>query len=201
MRRRTPMLTGVVITVIAGPLLIACGGGSTTPEASVTPAPKTSPTVTQTPAPGCRSGFRFRHHVQERIFCGPARVRFVARGRTVVASGGTCVRTANYVALHVGTVVLGTSRAAKRERRRLVYFDAVVGRPPGDSSGKFTPAHGDGKATLAALIITDHGRVLIAALSKRPTATLLRGRSTATFNVPLRGPGRVRGSWTCASSS
>jgi hypothetical protein len=201
MRRRTPMLTGAVIAVIAGPLLVACGGGSEAPAASGAPVPTTSPTVTQTPTPGCRPGFRFRHHVQERIFCGPARVRFIARGRTVVASGGTCIRTANYVALHVGTVVLGTSRASKRERRRLVYFDAVVGRPPGDSSGKATPAHGDGRATLAALIITDHGRVLVADLSKNPTATLRRGRSTAAFNVPLRGPGRVRGSWSCGSTS
>jgi hypothetical protein len=135
----------------------------------------------------CTPGVHPFGSVTARTFCGPAKATLVVGSKTIRFSGGTCERGAAYVAVNVGTVVLGTTTKEKPD-----YFGLVVGKTP-VSGG--TPARSDGTYTPQALTANHAGRGY-AILSA--TVQLKGNRTRGTFSGTSYGSsGRVTGSFNC----
>src|ERR1700759_4545172 len=57
----------------------------------------------------CTAGMTTGGGAQARVFCGPAKATVQIGGKTLTFKGGSCERTSTYVALNIGTVVLGST--------------------------------------------------------------------------------------------
>lgn len=134
----------------------------------------------------CRPGARTVGGVPQRTFCGPASAVVRTGGKTHrIAVGGECERGRMYLAVNVGTVVLG-----RTTRPKPTYFGLSVGRTPLGG----TPAARDGTYANPALSFTVGGRSFAVL---RATVTLGGGRTRGTFRGTVLGGGPVTGSFTC----
>jgi hypothetical protein len=138
-------------------------------------------------ATACSAGVHPFGSVTARTFCGPAKATIVVGGKTFRIGGGTCQRGAAYVAVNIGTVVLGTTSKPKPE-----YFGLVVGKAPMVGG---TPARTDG--TYAAQALTaNHAGAGYAVLGS--TVRLQGNRTRGTFSGTTFGKGlRITGSFSC----
>lgn len=137
----------------------------------------------------CTAGVVSFGGVQARVFCGPAKATVTIGGKTLTFKGGSCERTSKYLALNVGTVVLGTTTKKKPD-----YFGLVVGAYPGSTA---KPASRDGAYTGAVIAIESGGKSY---LLRGDTAkiTLRGGRTKGTFSAAgLLGASRGTGSFGC----
>jgi hypothetical protein len=197
MRRRA---TFVGIATLTPTLVLTACGGSSAPHIATPVSVTQTPSVSPTKAAQCRAGLHTVHHVLVHAFCGPAVARLHLRGRALTVRSGRCVLAHDYVAVHIGTVVLGKSHRARVARRKLTYFVALVGKLPGDRSRNARPARRDGRAGITALNAANHGPIIGADLTPRRTLVLSKQRTVGRFNVPLRGKGRIRGYWDCVAT-
>ncbi len=137
-------------------------------------------------ASGCVAGVHQSGSVKARTFCGPASVVLNLGGKKVALRGGQCTRTSSYVAVNIGTVVLGTSNKPAPN-----YFGIDVGKTPGGGS----PAPHDGTYKAFALSFAVGGK-LYSSLSA--TATLKNGRTRGTFSGKLLAGGSASGAFKCS---
>lgn len=139
-------------------------------------------------AAACSPGVHPFGTVTARTFCGPARATIVVGGKTIrIAGGGSCERGAAYVAVNIGTVVLGATTRSKPE-----YFGLVVGKAPMVGG---TPARTDGTYVAKALTANHAGKgyAILGA-----TVMLQGNRTRGTFSGTTFGSGtRITGSFSC----
>ncbi len=136
----------------------------------------------------CQPGVRpFGMGVQARTFCGPAKAKVVAGGKTIVFVNGECERGAKYLAVNLGTIVLGVPTRPAPE-----YFGLTVGQTP---IGGGSPAAADGTYSATAIAWVHagkHGTIV------RGKVTLHGGRSHGTFaGKELASGAAVTGSFSC----
>jgi hypothetical protein len=135
----------------------------------------------------CKSGVHKFGSVKARTFCGPASAKAVVGGKTFTFTRGYCVKTSKYVALNLGTIVLGST-----SKPRPNYFGLDVGRVPGSSS---PPASKDGTYSQAIIAIV-HGHKGYSV--GHSTVTLTNKRTRGTFTAKLTADGStVTGSFRC----
>ncbi len=140
-------------------------------------------------APACTAGVHPFGGANARTFCGPAKATLVVGGRTIRFSGGSCERGPQYVAVNIGTVVLGTTTKTKPE-----YFGLLVGKAPIVGG---TPAAHDGsfKAQAVSAVHAGKGYAVINA-----TVKLTNGRTRGAFTGTVFGTnGSVHGTFRCRS--
>ena len=138
-------------------------------------------------AAACTPGVHPFGGVTARTFCGPAKATLVVGGKTIRFSDGACERGAAYVAVNVGTVVLGTT-----SKRKPDYFGVVVGKAPMIGG---TPAKTDGTYVSQALT-AEHAGKGYAIMST--TVQLKGNRTRGTFSGTVFGSsGKVTGSFSC----
>jgi hypothetical protein len=135
---------------------------------------------------GCTPGMTKINGVSARVFCGPAKATVRLGGKTFTFSGGDCERTSDYLAVNIGTVLLGTA-AHKPD-----YFGLDVGRILGTG----TPARRDGTYKGSALAV-DYGGKGYAVRADQISVTLSGNRSKGTFTASLLLGGNVSGSFSC----
>ena len=126
---------------------------------------------------------------QARVFCGAAKATVKIGGKTLSFKGGSCQRTAKYLTVNIGTVVLGTTTKRKPD-----YFGLDVGAYPGSTA---KPAGHDGSYTGGVLAIVSGGKSY---LLRGDTAKFILsgGRTKGTFSAAgLLGSGAATGSFSC----
>ncbi len=153
MRHRRALTSLGVLAVLAG---LAAAGATGTPRAAA-----------------CKAGMTTFAGANARTFCGPATATVKVAGKTLSFTGGSCERTATYLSLSIGTVVLGQTTKKKPD-----FFGIDVGAVPGTG---LKPARKDGRYTGAEIAVESGGK-----------GYLLRGD---TAHVTLSG-GRTGGSFT-----
>lgn len=116
-----PLRAGFVTLV----LVIALAGGAA--EAGRREAARST---------ACKAGLHRIGGASARTFCGPATARVQVGGKTFAFAQGNCVKTATYVSINIGTVVLGQTK-----HRQPNYFGLDIGRIPGSGA---PPARKDG---------------------------------------------------------
>ncbi len=138
----------------------------------------------------CTPGVISYGGAQARVFCGPAKATVHVGGKTLSFKGGNCERTSKYVALNIGTVVLGQTNKTKPD-----YFGLDVGQVPG-STGK--PAASDGTYTGGVLAI-DYGGKSYAVRGDTLKITLAGGRTKGTLSGTLLfgGSGPLTATFGC----
>jgi hypothetical protein len=159
----------VAMTAIAG---AAASASSATPSRSA-----------------CTPGMISFGGVQARVFCGPAKATVKVGGKTFSFTGGSCERTSKYLAISIGTVVLGTTTKKKPD-----YFGLDVGAYPGST---VKSAAKDGSNTGGVIAVVHAGK---AYLLRGDTAkiTLSGGRTRGTFSADgLLGSSGATGSFSC----
>lgn len=134
----------------------------------------------------CTAGVHPFGGTSARTFCGPAKATLVVSGVTIRFAGGSCERGAQYVALNIGTIVLGTTTKPKPE-----YFGLLVGKTALTGG---TPAAHDGTFTAQA-VSAHHANKGYAILSSR--VKLTDNRARGTFTGRMLGGGNVHGSFRC----
>ena len=135
----------------------------------------------------CTAGVHKFGDVQARTFCGPAKATVVFGGKTIGFSGGVCERGPAYVAVNIGTVVLGQTKKRKPE-----YFGLIVGKAPIIGG---TPASRDGTYKAQAVTFAHAGKG-VAVFSGM--VTLAGGRKRGTFTGKTFGDNKpVKGTFTC----
>jgi hypothetical protein len=82
--------------------------------------------------PNCTAGMSTIGGKPARTFCGPAKATVHVGHRTIVFTGGSCVRSRKALTLQIGTVVLGA------RSQKTPYFGLDIGRYLGANPG--TPA-------------------------------------------------------------
>ena len=124
--------------------------------------------------------------VSEETFCGPATAKVQIGGKTLSFSQGNCVKTADYVSVNIGTVVL-----AQTARHQPNYFGLDIGKIPGSGS---PPARKDGSYRSGTVLTLEYANKSYDVLSgvgdaqRRPLARHVRGKTvtgqslTGTFN-------------------
>jgi len=138
-------------------------------------------------AAACTPGVHALGGVTARTFCGPARATLVVGGKTIRFSGGTCERGAAYVAVNIGTVVLGTTTKQKPD-----YFGLVVGKAPLIGG---TPARADGTYKPQVLTANHAGKGYAILHS---TLQLQGGRTHGSFSgTPYGSSATVTGTFSC----
>jgi hypothetical protein len=135
----------------------------------------------------CTAGVHPFGDVNARTFCGPARATLSLAGKTIRFSGGNCERGTAYLAINIGTVVLGTTTKPKPE-----YFGILVGKAP--IVGGTAAAHdGTYKPQAFAFVHAHKGYAIF-----QSSVTLAGGRTRGTFSgKPLGSNAVVRGSFHC----
>jgi choline dehydrogenase-like flavoprotein len=125
-----------------------------------------------------------------RAFCGPAKAKVEFGSRTFAFSQGSCLKTSKYVAVNIGTVVLGQTKAKKPD-----YFGLSVGSFAG--AGK--AAGGDGKYAGGVVALEFGGKgYLVDGRTLKTTLTHGRSRGTFTATSLLISPAvKVSGSFSC----
>jgi len=149
-----------------------------------------APASPATPArASCTAGMTTYGGTSARVFCGPAKATVKIGGKTLKFKGGSCERTSKYLAIVIGTVVLGTTTKKKPD-----YFGLDVGAYPGSTS---PPAGHDGTYTGAVIAIDFGGKPY---LLRGDTAkiTLSGGRTKGTFSAGgLLGSTGGTGTFSC----
>jgi hypothetical protein len=137
--------------------------------------------------PACTPGVKTADGVTERTFCGPAKATVHDGAKTFVFSDGECEKTSKYVAVNIGTVVLGTTSKPKPN-----YFGLDVGQIPG-TTGK--PAAKDGSYPAAALALDYGGKGYLATGVK----VVLAGNRThgSLSGSALGSSAKVTGTFSC----
>jgi len=133
---------------------------------------------------------RFRGQ-DARVFCGAARATVRYGSKTLTFSQGSCDRTATYVTVNIGTVVLGSVKGAKPD-----YFGLVVGQVSGPGA---KPAGSDGtyKGGILALDYRGKGYVID---GRSLVFTLTGGRTRGTFtglSLFTNPVVKISGSFSC----
>lgn len=137
----------------------------------------------------CTSGVVKFGGVTARVFCGPAKATLRVGGKTISFAGGSCERTSRYVALNVGTVVLGQTTKRKPD-----YFGLTVGAYPSASA---KPAGHDGAYT-GGVVAAEKGGKPYLVRGDTARITLAGGRTRGTFKSTLLfGGGAVSGTFSC----
>jgi hypothetical protein len=122
-------------------------------------------------------------------------VTATAAGHHFVEEGGRCRLGPTFVAVNIGTAVIGTDKAAQRVRAHHFYFAAAVGKLPGDHGVRqHAAARTDGTYPLRLLTVVSEAERYVA---KRGRVTLDVDRHQGRFHAALRGGGRLVGAWTC----
>lgn len=138
---------------------------------------------------GCTAGMISYGGTQARVFCGSAKATVKIGGRTLSFKGGSCERTSKYVAINIGTVVLGTTTKRKPD-----YFGLDVGTFAGSAG---TPAGHDGSYTGGVIAIESGGKSYLLRGDKAKI-TLSGGRTKGTFKADgLLGSKPGTGSFNC----
>jgi hypothetical protein len=138
-------------------------------------------------AASCSPGVHPFGGTTARTFCGPAKATMVVGGKTIRFSGGTCERGAAYVAVNIGTVVLGTTTKQKPD-----YFGLVVGKAPMIGG---TPAKTDGTYKPQVLTANHAGKGYAILHS---TLQLQGNRTRGTFSgTPYGSTSEVTGTFSC----
>jgi hypothetical protein len=131
----------------------------------------------------CKAGVHRVGGVSARTFCGPATARLVVGGKTFTFAQGNCVKTATYVSINIGTVVLGQTK-----QRQPNYFGLDIGRIPGSGA---PPAGQDGTYRTGTVLTVEYANksydVLsgIASLKGHRTHGTVKGK--AFSGQPLAG--------------
>jgi hypothetical protein len=145
--------------------------------------------VGQRAASGCTPGIIKYGGVSARVFCGPAKATVKYHGMLWKFTNGSCERGSTYLAVNVGTVVLGKSSKPNPD-----YFGMDVGKFPGSTN---PPASKDGTYTGGVLAIL-HGAKPPLVDARKLKVTLSGGRTKGTFTAPvLFGSGTLTGSFSC----
>ena len=127
--------------------------------------------------------------VTARVFCGPAKATLKVGSKTLRFSGGVCERRKAYLAVNIGTVVLGQTTKRKPD-----YFGLDVGAYPG--AGK-KPATRDGTYR-GGVIAADFGGKAYLVRGDTARITLTAGRTRGSFKSTLMfGGGAVSGTFSC----
>jgi hypothetical protein len=162
--------------VVAGAVLAVLGAGVA------------GSALATTSGASCTAGVHPYGAASARTFCGPAKATVVVGTKTIRYAGGDCERGTAYLAVNIGTVVLGTSTKPKPE-----YFGLLVGKAPIVGG---TPAPRDGTYKPQALTL-DHAGKGYAILQS--TVKLAGGRTRGTFTGKVFGTNAaVRGSFRCS---
>jgi hypothetical protein len=164
-----------LIVLTAAAALAALGAGSV---ASGAPA-------------ACKPGVTRVNGLSARVFCGPAKATVHYGSKVFTYRQGECEKTSQYVAVNVGTVILGQTSKPKPN-----YFGLLIGKSP---AGGTKPASHDGTYTGGVLAL-DYGGKGYLVRGDTLTVTLKGGRSRGTltgaslFDHP---PVKVTGSFSC----
>jgi hypothetical protein len=139
----------------------------------------------------CTPGVKTVNGVTMRTFCGPAKATVHYGAKTFTFAQGRCDKTKDYVAVNIGTVVLGQTSKPKPE-----YFGLVVGKLPLGGGG--TPAAKDGTYTNGTLVF-DHGGKAYLVNGTTLRITLKGGRTRGTFSGSgLGAPApKITGTFSC----
>jgi hypothetical protein len=126
----------------------------------------------------------------ERTFCGPAEATVHYGAQTLKFSNGDCTKTAQYVSVNIGTVVLGTTTKPKPD-----YFGLDIGKLPG-SAGK--PAGKDG-TYIGGVMALAHGVKTYLVVPNTLKIMLSGGRTDGTFSGTGFGASspKVTGTFSC----
>ena len=125
----------------------------------------------------CKAGLTHVSGSLARRFCGPAGATLQGAS-TITLKGGSCERRSTYLAVNIGTVVLGVVPNSKLPD----YFGLLVGKTLAGG----VPATHDGTYTTSVTVAFDYQHHRFVVL--RPTVTLTNNRTRGTFS------GRVLGS-------
>jgi hypothetical protein len=139
----------------------------------------------------CTPGVTKVNGQNARVFCGPAKATVHYGSKVFTFSQGDCEKTSQYVAVNIGTVVLGTTTKPKPN-----YFGLVVGKVLGSSD---KPASHDGTYTGGVLAL-DYGGKGYLTRGDTMKITLAGGRSRGTFTAQTlfaNPPVKVTGSFSC----
>jgi hypothetical protein len=142
-----------------------------------------------TARPACTPGIITYGGAQARVFCGPAKAT-VKVGTKVLkyTQGGECLKSADYISVNIGTIVLGTSTKPKP-----AYFGMNIGRTPGSTD---KPARKDGKYKGGVLAL-DFGGTGYATRTDLLVTTLSNGRRKGVFTTKTFDGKTVSGTFTC----
>ena len=167
------MRTFLLLVVVAAGAVLAGGSAASGSRAACTPGVKTVGGVT------------------ERVFCGPAKATVHYGSKVFTFTEGECEKGAKYLAVNIGTVVLGTTRKPKPD-----YFGLLVGQSP---AGGAKPASHDG-TYVGGVLALDYGGKGYLVQGSTLKVTLSGGRSRGAFsgNTFLTSPSvKVKGTFTC----
>jgi hypothetical protein len=139
---------------------------------------------------GCAAGVKSSGGLTERTFCGSAKATVHYGAQTLKFSNGDCTKTAQYISVNIGTVVLGTTTKPKPD-----YFGLDVGRLPG-STGKAAGKDGTYAGGVLALA---HGVKTYLVVPNTLKIVLSGGRTHGTFSGTGFGGSapKVTGTFSC----
>ena len=172
-------MRALMALMLCGLGLLVSGWTSGANQAPPTCAPHDSRTAVQTPSPATSTTLYTR-------WCGPARVRVHANGKSFLIRSGRCAGNQTSYFVRVGLIALPPARPAKwvglfiRNRRAAARGGTVELE---DTAANFSYA-----------TIQLGGPALLIAGGK---ITIGRSLSEGTFAVRLQDATRVTGSWTC----
>ena len=135
----------------------------------------------------CKAGVRKLNGVSAQTFCGPATATVHVAGRTFRFTQGNCVKTADYVSVNIGTVMLGQSA-----RRQPNYFGLDIGRIPGSGS---PPARKDGRYRSGTVLTMEYADKTYDVLSG--VAMLQGNRTHGTINGKTFSGQALSGTFHC----
>jgi hypothetical protein len=145
------------------------------------------PTSGDAGAHACKAGVRKVDGVSAETFCGPATATVRVDGKTFTFTQGNCVKTANYVSVNVGVLVL-----AQKARRQPNYFGLDIGRIPGSGS---PPARKDGSYRSGTVLTVEYANTSYDVLAG--VATLKGNRSRGTVHGKTLGGQTLSGTFAC----
>ena len=138
----------------------------------------------------CTPGVKNVGGVTVRTFCGPAKATVKFGSKTLHYSGGSCTKTSKYVAVNIGTVVLGQTTKAKPD-----YFGLDVGQVPGSTA---KPAPKDGTYTNVVLALVYGGKAyFVSTTGTKVTLSDNRSKGTISGTAGFGATGKVTGSFSC----
>ena len=135
----------------------------------------------------CTAGLTKWNGLDARVFCGPAKATVHYGTNVLTYKGGECEKTAKYVALNIGEVILGQTRKPKPD-----YFGLDIG-----VSGK--PASQDGTYNGGVLALDFKGKSYVTDGTSMKI-TLAGNRSHGTFTAKslfLSPAVKITGTFSC----
>jgi hypothetical protein len=138
----------------------------------------------------CTPGVKQLGGLNVRVFCGPAKATVHYGGKLFSFSQGQCEKTSQYVAVNIGTVVLGPTTKPKPN-----YFGLDVGKFLGSKS---KAASKDGTYAGGVLALAYGGKgYLVRGDTLKITLSGNRSRATFTGESLFAPHVKVAGSFTC----